>query len=239
VSALARILRHPAEAARTSIEGIDRRAMVGTSIASIAAGGAAFGAVVGSFRGAEQIAYAAIKVPLVLLTTLAIGVPAFYAIGVALDRRWSFRGVVALSVAAVARAALVLFALAPLLWMAIDGGLGYHAVALAATLVFAVGGAAGLGVLLRGIGNERGATVVATAIAATFLVIAAQTSWILRPYLVRPRTRDVPFLRAPEGGFADSLARSSRSAAGIYDSTLASDLESDGDAIERDAEQVR
>ncbi|MEO5731177.1 MAG: hypothetical protein ABI134_01385, partial [Byssovorax sp.] len=39
----------------------------------------------------------------------------------------------------------------------------------------------------------------------------------LRPYLVRPRTENVPFLRAREGGFADSLRRSSRSAAGVYD----------------------
>lgn len=40
---------------------------------------------------------------------------------------------------------------------------------------------------------------------------------ILRPYLVRPRTEHIPFVRAREGGFADALYMSSRSARNVYD----------------------
>ena len=50
-----------------------------------------------------------------------------------------------------------------------------------------------------------------------FFAVGGQTSWILRPYLVRPRTEAPPFLRAREGGFADAVVQSIRSAVGIYD----------------------
>lgn len=218
MSALDLLLRRPDEAARTATASDgDLRALVATSIGAVAAGGAAFGGVVGSFRGGEQIAYAAIKLPLALLAALAIGVPAFHAIGASLGRRWTFRAVIALSLASAGRGALVLFATAPLLWLAIDRGLGYHATALAATLAFALSGIAALGVLLRGLGTGPTQLASAIAIAAVFLVVSAQTSWILRPWLVRPRTEDVPFVRAREGGFADAIATSARSAVGIYD----------------------
>lgn len=217
MSVLQVLLRSPGETARRAIEGESLRALVATSICAVLAGGAAFGGVVGSFRGGAQIAYAGIKLPLALLATLVICVPAFHAIGAALGRRWSYRAVIALSLASAARASLVLFALAPVLWLAIDRGLGYHPTALAATLAFATAGAAALGVLLRGLGEGTGRFVSAIAIAATFLAVSGQTSWILRPWLVRPRTEDVPFVRAREGSFADAIATSSRSAVGIYD----------------------
>ena len=52
---------------------------------------------------------------------------------------------------------------------------------------------------------------------AVFLAAGGQTGWALRPYLVRPQTEGVPFLRNIEGGFADAVYRSTRSAAGVYD----------------------
>ncbi|AKF06120.1 hypothetical protein [Sandaracinus amylolyticus] len=218
MSELQLILRRPAEAARRATEGESLRALVATSLAAIVCGAAAFGGVVGSFRGGLQIAYAALKLPLALCATLAIGVPAFHAIGVALGQRWTFRSVVALSLASAARGALVLFALAPALWLAIDRGLAYHATALAATLAFALSGIAALAVLLRGLGGSGLAQLAsAVAIASVFLLVSGQTSWILRPWLVRPRTEDVPFVRAREGSFADALARSGLSATGRYD----------------------
>lgn len=231
MSGLEILLRNPAETARRAIAGESMRPLVATSIAAIVAGGAAFGGVVGSFRGGEQIAYAGIKLPLALLAILVICVPAFHAIGASLGRAWSYRAVIALSLAAAARGALVLFALAPVLWLAIDRGLDYHATALAATLAFAVGGAASLGVLLRGLGAGPGQLTSALAIALVFLAVSGQTSWILRPWLVRPRTEDVPFVRAREGGFADAIVTSTRSAAGVYDAReTADDLREDGDA---------
>jgi hypothetical protein len=53
--------------------------------------------------------------------------------------------------------------------------------------------------------------------ALAFFAVAGQTGWILRPYLVRPRTTEVPFVRATEGGLVDAVFTSVRAAAGIYD----------------------
>ena len=47
-------------------------------------------------------------------------------------------------------------------------------------------------------------------------IAGMQMTWTLRPYVVRPRTEDVPFLRAREGSFLDSVSRSIDSARGIY-----------------------
>ena len=71
MSALELLLRSPGETARRAIAGESMRSLVAISIAAIAAGGAAFGGVVGSFRGGAQIAYAGIKLPLALLAMLA------------------------------------------------------------------------------------------------------------------------------------------------------------------------
>jgi hypothetical protein len=55
-------------------------------------------------------------------------------------------------------------------------------------------------------------------------VAGTQTAWLFRPYLVRPRTTSVPFMRAVDGTFAGSLGRSSRSAMGFYDAPVIRDL---------------
>ena len=124
---------------------------------------------------------------------------------------------VALTLAAAGRAALVLLAFAPLLWLAYDLGLGYHAAALAATGAYGLAGLAALGVVLRGLGRRAHAITTALAFVAVFVAAGGQTGWILRPYLLRPQTEGVPFLRSVEGGFADAIVRSSRSAIGVYD----------------------
>ena len=58
-----------------------------TMVATIAITMAIVGAALGSYRGGVQIAYAAIKLPLVLLGTAALSAPALTAIGAALGRR--------------------------------------------------------------------------------------------------------------------------------------------------------
>jgi hypothetical protein len=173
--------------------------------------------VIGSFRGGIQIVYGATKVPLAMLLTLAICAPAFHALAAGLGRAWPMRSIIALTLAAAGRASLVLVAISPALWLLFDLGLGYHAAALAAAFAYAIAGAAAVGVLLRGLGPQSGRILTAFAFVGVFFAVGGQTSWILRPYLVRPRTESIPFLRAREGSFADSLLMSSRSARGIYD----------------------
>ncbi|APR83501.1 Hypothetical protein A7982_08850 [Minicystis rosea] len=222
---LNRLLRAPDEIAAACREDRDIRAIAATSLAALVVGSAVFGGVIGSFRGGLQIVYAAIKVPLAMTATLALCVPAFHAIAAGLGRAFPIRTIVALALAAAGRAALVLLALAPVLWLCFDRGLGYHGATLASAVAYAAGGAAAFSVMLRGLGGGQGRLVTALAFAALFFAVGGQTSWILRPYLIRPRTwaaasqhvQKIPFLRAYEGSFVDSIYQSSRSARDVYD----------------------
>jgi hypothetical protein len=192
-----------------------------TSIACLAMGAALFGGVLGSFRGGLQIGFSSIKLPLALLTTLVVSVPAFFALNVGLGGRSSFRTIAALSLAASARAALLMAGAAPVVWLAVDRGLAYHQAVLLATLVYLASGVAALGIALRGIGGSFRALVTATACGLVFLGVLGQTAWMLRPFFGRPSQHSIPFVRAREGSFADSIVRSSKSALGIYESRRA------------------
>lgn len=212
-----RLLRDPSDVAERCIEERDLPALARTSLASLVIGAAVLGGVLGSFRGGAQIPLAAAKLPLVLLATLAISAPAFHALASSFGKAWSFRTVVALSLAASGRAGLALAALAPPLWLAIDMGLGYHASALAAVLVVAIGGALGASLLLRALGGSASGVLSGLACAVVFLAVLAQASWIGRPYLLRPRADEVVWVRAVEGTFLESIGHSLRSARGVYD----------------------
>jgi hypothetical protein len=211
------LLRDPREVARRCVSEEGLRVLTLASLAALIFGAAVFGGVVGSFRGGVQIVYGALKIPAAMVAALVVCVPAFHAIAASLGRPWPLRTVIALLVAAAGRAALVLLAFAPVLWLAFDLGLGYHAAALASTLAYGVAGLAALGVLLRGLDDAPHKAMTTIAFIAVFLAAAAQTGWLMRPYLVRPRSEDIPFVRAREGGFADALYTSTRSAVGIYD----------------------
>lgn len=214
---IALLLRDPEEVARRCAAEEGLRPLAVASMAVLLIGGAVFGGVVGSFRGDAQILYSAIKLPLALFGALVICVPAFHAVAACLGRPWPLRTIVALTIAAAGRAALVLLAFAPLLWLGIDLGLGYHASALATALAYGSSGLAALGVLLRGLGEGAHRGVTATAFVAIFLAAGAQTGWTLRPFLGRPSQASVPFVRDVEGGFGDALVMSARSAMGDYD----------------------
>lgn len=218
---IALLLRSPASVARRCRNEERLPSLAAAALAATVAGAAAFGGVLGSFRGGAQIVAGAAKVPIALVVTLAIAVPAFYALASALGRMWSMRTVVALALSAAGRSSLVLLAAAPALWLAVSSGLSYHASAVIASLAYALGGLAALGILLRGL--DGGASKLPTALAfiAVFFAIGGQTAWILRPYLGRPTLADVPFIRANEGSFADAVVLSMRSAAGVYDAVPA------------------
>ncbi|MEM9695334.1 MAG: hypothetical protein AAGA56_22515, partial [Myxococcota bacterium] len=72
------------------------------------------------------------------------------------------------------------------------------------------------GVLFRGLGASWSSAVALAGIGLVFLSALAQTSWISRPYLVRPQTVDVPFVRPLEGGFVEAIATSFQSRRGRY-----------------------
>jgi hypothetical protein len=218
---LALLLRDPSQIARRSRDEDNLQSLAMASMTGTVAGSAVFGGVLGAFRGGWQIAIGAGKVPLALLATLAITVPAFYALAAAFGRAWTMRTAVAVTLAAAARASLVLLAAAPVLWLGISWGLSYHASTVAAAIAYGLAGLAALGVLLRSLADRFRGLVAAAVFITVFVAVGGQTAWILRPYLGRPSHAAIPLLRASEGSFADAVSRSLRSAVGIYDAVAA------------------
>lgn len=193
-------------------------ALVRVLLLAILGGTAAFGAAVGFYRGGAQVIFAAIKLPLVVLLTAAVTTPALTALGAALGRAAGLRADLIRVLAALARGSLILAALAPLMLVATCVHLGYHAAVLLLVVCCAGAGAAGLPLLGRALWAEKQGRVLLTAAMLVVVGLAGtHTSWLFRPYLVRPRTTEVPFMRALDGSFVDSVGRSQRSARGIYD----------------------
>jgi hypothetical protein len=195
----------------------DLAGLARTMILTIFACGAVFGAALGAYRGGVQVLFAAVKLPLVVLLTAAICAPALTAINSGLSRPASLRRDLALVLAALARGSLVLAALAPVVLLAVSLHASYHAVVLLTVGCCALGGLVGLVLLLRGLATEsraRGAACLA--LLAVFVMVGAQMSWTLRPYLVRPRAPAAPFVRGIESSFLEAVATSVDSARGIY-----------------------
>ncbi len=201
------LVRDPGTAARRALAGGDAP-IARAALIALLVGGAVFGGVLGSYRGELQVVYAAAKMPLVLVGALAVTAPATWALGVASGRPWTMRSVFALVLVAAGRASLVLVALAPLLWLAIDLGAGYHFSTFLASVTFAIAGLVALVTLVRGLGAAG--VGIALAAAVVFLSGLAQTGWALRPWLGRPSV-PVHFVRTEAGvGPLESIAESAR-----------------------------
>jgi hypothetical protein len=121
-----------------------------------------------------------------------------------------------LSLAACARFSLVLAGLSPVVWL-LSGWVSYHGTVVTVTLACAVAGLMGASLLLRGLARGGGSSrVAALASVIVFATVGAQTSWLLRPFVVRPRADHVVFLRPIEGDLIRSAFTSARSATGEY-----------------------
>jgi hypothetical protein len=209
IATLNRILRSPAAVAEACRDDAESPKLLRVSLATLTATALVFGAVVGMFHGGRQIAFAACKMPLVLLATLALSMPAFHALASVFGRTWSFRAIVTLSLVAGARFGLVLLALAPAVWLAIDVEVGYHAVKIGATLAYALSGLAGLSVFVRGLGAGAGKQAMLVSMIGVFAAVGAQNAWVMRPWLVEPEAQEAEFfVRKKEGGLVGQLTRS-------------------------------
>ena len=222
IARLEALLRDPAHfldlLEREDAAPADRMAALArTLVAAIVVGAGAFGAVVGAHRGGLQVLWCAVKVPLLLMVTLVVCAPPFVALAKAADVPLGARRVIALALGSCARFALVLVGLAPFVWLSEAQAMGYHRVILAVVAVCVIAGTAAGRLLFAGLARAGAAgTRVGLAFVVVFALVGAQTSWILRPFVVRPRTTHVPVVRALEGDFLDAVSTSARSAAGVY-----------------------
>jgi hypothetical protein len=199
-------------------KGTDVTALLKTMIATIAIAMMIVGAALGSYRGGAQIGYAAIKLPLVLLGTAALSAPALWAIGTALGRRSRLVNDLAIVMAALAFGALLLAACTPLILLGVVIEVSYHRMILGMVVMFSIAGIASLRMVIRAITLDRapGWRSAIAGLCVVFSLVGGQLSWALRPYLVRPRTPDVPFVRAKEGSLVDAITTAYQSARGLY-----------------------
>lgn len=216
--ALDDLLRHP-ERVIERIEagtGLAHDARIWIAVAVLST--ALFGGAMGAFRGGWQILFASVKLPIVTLLTAGLVAPVFSGARMLLTGSSGLRRDFALVLAALARGSLVLAALTPVFLLGVSLDASYHKLVLTAVAICTAGGLVGFGMLLRGLRDvrlaERGLTL---AVLFTALVlVGAQMAWTLRPYLIRPRTPDVPFVRAVEGSFFDAVAGSVDSARDVF-----------------------
>jgi hypothetical protein len=204
------LLRHPADVAERCRDTAAQRDVARLALVLIAVGGALFGAVLGTFRGGAQVAVSALKIPAATLLTLAVCGPGLAAFAVVFGRNWRLREALALLLSAGARSSLVLFALAPVLWLVIDLHGSYYFIRLVAAGAYALAGLSGFAFLLRALGSAPGRAATAWSFALLFLVSGAQSAWLLRPYLGDPRDTEVPLFAQgrKEGGLLEVLSRS-------------------------------
>jgi hypothetical protein len=210
------LLRSPKSVAERVRRGEDLRRLVLSALLALVVGAGTFGAVLATARGGLQLAYSAVKLPLGVLMTLCLCVPAFAAIARALGRDLSLGGMVGLTLSAAGRAALVLLAFAPAVWFALDRGLGYHLSVLLSALCYGVAGISALRVMATGIGLDARGLGILACCAAVLLPTGAQSAWMLRPFIGRPSQTKVPFLRHKESSFADAVFTSAFSSVGIF-----------------------
>ncbi|MGZ3419721.1 MAG: hypothetical protein ACXVEF_13070 [Polyangiales bacterium] len=209
IAFLNRILRAPGDVAAQCRNDRDVNALAKTALITLVLAATAFGAAVGAWRGGRQIAFAASKMPIGIIGTLALAAPAFYALAAVFGRPWPLRSVLSLVLAAGARFSLVLLAMTPPLWLTINFGAPYEAIKLAATFAYGLAGLAGLEVLVRGLGDGPGRRTTISLFVGVFLLIGAQNAWILRPYLGTPGVAEVKlFTNDREGGLVVQLYES-------------------------------
>jgi len=210
------LLRSPRAVAERSRAGGDLRPLFIASLSALVLGAGVFGATLATSRGGIQLLYSGVKLPLAMVATLLLVVPAFHAIAAGLGRPLSFSGMIGLTLAAAGRGALVLVALSPLIWLSFDRGLAYHPGVLLATACYGLAGLAALDLVLRGVGFDVRGVAIVGLFSGVLLVTGGQTAWMLRPFLGRPSATSVPFFRHRESSFLDALQQSSLSSVGVY-----------------------
>jgi hypothetical protein len=198
--------------------GVDLATTMRVMLATIVVAMAAVGAALGTFHGDRQIAYAAIKLPLVLIGTAALSAPALTAIGAALGRESRLAVDLAIVTTALAFGALMLSACTPVILFARAVDLGYHRMILVVVVLFAAAGLGSLRIVARALALQarRGWQAPLAVLCLVFALVGGQLAWALRPYLVRPRAEQAVFVQYREGSLFDAVVRVVESAQGIY-----------------------
>lgn len=163
----------------------------------VLAAGALYGAVMGGFMITPQrlrlIAYAAIKVPLLILTTTLICLPGFFIFNTVAGVRADFRRAMLAILSGQASLTVALASLAPITAFAYISGVSHRGALLFNALMFSLATAAAQVVMIRRYrpllaDSHRGRAH--RAMLATWLIlyifVGVQMGWVLRPFVGHP-----------------------------------------------------
>jgi hypothetical protein len=201
------VLRDPVGVARDHAGPAGLARLAPQLLLVTALGGLALGAAVGAPRGALQATFAAVKMPLILLAPLLIAVPAVRSLHGLLGTDTPLPRAMVAGLVGTARAALVALALAPVVYL-VSSSVDYHLTVLVLALTLIAAGAPGMRAMAESMAEVPTAGVarlVATVgTVAVFGLVAAQTGWLLRPFVLEPGA-EVVFLKPVEGDIFDAL----------------------------------
>lgn len=153
--------------------------------------GLAYGGVMGTFGWrAGQVAFSAIKVPLLLMATLALSLPSYFVLNTLLGVRSDFAAAWRAVVASQAGLTIILVSLAPLTAFWYASTTNYRSAILFNALMFAVASAGAQGILRRGYRpliarDPRHRWLLRTWI-VLYAFVGIQMGWNLRPFIGSP-----------------------------------------------------
>lgn len=159
------------------------------------AGAALYGAVIGMWRGGQQVIWAALKLPLVLIATAALTMVFNWMTALLWGLRVRFVQVAALSFLALAVAAVVLASLVPVAWLytvsapevSLYERTTHNLLYLLHTLLVGVSGLVGTVTLWRALevcsNHRRQARRIYWTWLVTFAVVGGEVAWALRPFV--------------------------------------------------------
>ncbi len=183
-----------------------RETSVAGLLAAAAASSACFGAAIGSYTGRWQILYDAVKMPVYLLGTLAISFAAMHLVAA---RRLRAGETLAAAMESVALTAVVLGALAPLVWLVSVSmpvsPRGYSILILLLSGSVAAAGVAGVARLHLRLRAVR----LTVAWVVIYQFVGAQMGWLLKPWVSHTGRDDrfLPLRDNLQGNFYESVFR--------------------------------
>lgn len=156
-----------------------------------------YGAAMGTFSAVGhdrwlQVPMSAVKVPLLLFVSAGLALPSFYALNIILGLRDDFRTVLQALLLGQATLTLVLLSLSPLTVFFYATTVNYSAALVVNGLVFAVASLASHVQVRRAyaplIARDPRHRVLLLAWLSTFMLVAIQMAWVLRPFVGKPHT---------------------------------------------------
>lgn len=202
--------------------GRDLTELARAMIVTIAVCAGAFGAATGVFRGGVQILFAAVKLPLAVLLTAAVCAPVLTTLNRVVRAEADLRKDLALILSCMGLGSLVVAATTPAVLLAYSFDADYHKLALVILGCGALGGLTSVSLFAKSLSpkiepDRMKRLLVGVPVIISFALVGSQMAWTLRPYLVRPRTPDTPFVRSLEGSLVDAVVTTIDSAQGKYE----------------------